>query len=217
LLLVDASPSMALGGGRKLAAAAAGAAALARLALVTGHPVYAARYAERLLDVGGPWRGPDGFAAAQAFLAGAPPSAGAGTDLGRALEALLSGRQRPCCLVALTDGFQETALTAAAGAALARGARRVVIVRILDPTDAAPRLRGRTLLRDPEGSGTREIFADHALEASARARIAEHFDRLGEGLRRLHVPLHELRAPAPFEEAFLDLLRGAPAPAGRVA
>ncbi len=212
LLLVDASASMLAGGGAKHRVAAAAAAALARLALLTGHPVRAARYAGRLLDLGGPWRLPDQSAAAQRHLASAAPAAGSGTDLALALDPLVTGLQRPACVVALTDGFQEAPLVSAAVRALARGVRRLVLVRIADPGDLAPRLRGHVVLRDPEGAGQRALIADRALERAARARIAEHFERLAGGLARLRVPLLQLPADRPFEEAFLALLKGAAAP-----
>jgi hypothetical protein len=101
--------------------------------------------------------------------------------------------------------------------ALARGARRAVLTRILDPADVAPRLRGRTTLRDAEGGGRRELFADGALEQAAHARIADHFRRLGEGLLRLGAPLHELAVAEPFEEAFLAMLRRSAMAGDRVA
>jgi len=217
LLLVDASPSMAGGDGVKHRTAAAAGAAFARLALLNGHPVRVARYAERLLDIGGPWRALDDSAAAQRFLATAPPRAGAGTDLAQALDTLVTGRQRPLCLVALTDCFQATSLVAAALRALARGVRRVVLVRVLDPADLAPPLRGLTVLADPEGLERRTLVADRALEAAAHGRIAEHFRRLGAEFARLAVPLHTLPVRRPFEEALLTLLRSAAAAAPRVA
>lgn len=217
LCLVDASRSMTGGSGLKHRTAAAAAAALARLALLTGHPVRAARYAGRLLDVAGPWRSPDDVAAVQRFLAGAPPP-GEGTDLARALDTFVTGLQRPASVVALTDGFQEAPLPAAAARALARGARRLSLVRVVDAADLTPQLRGRIMLLDPEGPTRREIVVDGALEKAAHQRIARHFLLLGQGLARLGVPHHELPVGRAFEESFFSLLRTvAPAPAPKAA
>jgi uncharacterized protein (DUF58 family) len=214
LLLVDASASMTGDGGLKHRTAAAAGVALARLALLTGHPVRTARYAERLLDVRGPWRSPDDIAAVQAHLAAPAPPAGTGTNLAEALAPLLTGRQRPASVVALTDGFQESPLAGAVTAALVRGARRVSLVRIVEPGDLAPDLRGLTVLLDPESGQRRELIADRALREQARRRIADHFQLLREAMARIGAPLHELALRSPFEEAILSLLRG-PAPAPR--
>ena len=72
LIMIDASASMT-GAGVKHETAAAAGAALARLALITGHPVRAARYADRLLDVSGSWRSPDDFTRLQRHLGEQPP------------------------------------------------------------------------------------------------------------------------------------------------
>jgi uncharacterized protein (DUF58 family) len=212
VLLLDASPSMTGGRGLKYRTAAAAGAALARLALLTDHPVRVARYAGRLLDVAGPWRSPDDIAAVQRHLAETPPR-GEGTNLAPALDPLVTGRQRPVSLVMLTDGFQEAPLVSAILQALARGARRAALVRVIDADDLSPALRGHTVLRDPEGPGRRDLFADRALEEAAHRRIAHHFQLLGEALAGIGSPLHELPVGRPFEEAFLDMLRAtAPAP-----
>jgi len=217
LLLVDASASMTGGDGLKHLSAAAAAAALARLALLCGQPVRAARYADRLLDLGGPWRSPDDLYPVQRLLAQAPKP-GSGTDLAGAIAALITGRQRPMSVVVLTDGFQEPPLVSAVARALARGVRRLTLVRVVDPEDLAPTLRGHVVLRDAEGAGRRALVADRALEDAARRRIAHHFLLLAEELARLGVPLFELPVREPFDEAFLAMLRtAAPTPAPRVA
>lgn len=210
LLLVDASATMTGGDGVKYGVAAAAAAALARLALVTGHPVRTGRYAGRLLDLHGPWRAPDEIAPIQRLLA-APPAAGEGTDLGSALRQSVTGGGRPASVVALTDGFQEEPLVSAASLALARGARRLALLRVADPRDLAPALRGHVLLRDPEGPGRTALVADRALEREARRRVAAHLDALRAACARLGVPVHEIPARGDFEEAFLALLRSSAA------
>lgn len=206
LLLVDASASMTGGDGGKHAVAAAAAAALARLALVTGHPVRAGRYAGRLLDLHGPWRSPDDIARVQQILA-TPAPAGAGTDLGSALGQVLTGRQRPTSVIALTDGFQEASLASAAALALTRGALRLALARVADAADLVPDLRGHTLLADLEGPSRRALVADRALEREACLRIAAHLEALRAGCARLGVPVREIKARGNFEEAFLALLR----------
>jgi len=212
ILLVDASGSMTDGTGAKYAAAAAAAAALAWLALLCGTPVRLCRYADRMLDTAGPWRHPAGLAAVQARL-GDPPPPARGTDIARALDVILAARGRPIALVALTDAFQEHPLEAAAARALAAGVRQVSFVRLVDPRDLAPPLRGNLLVIDQEGGGERRLLADRALEEAAHRRIAGHFRLLAERLAVLGVPLHELQVRRPFEEAFLAMLAAGAPPA----
>jgi uncharacterized protein (DUF58 family) len=211
ILLVDASGSMTGGAGEKYAAAAAAAAALAWLALLCGAPVRLCRYADRLLDTAGPWRHPSALAAVQTRLAEPAPAA-TGTDLARALDPILAVRGRPIALAALTDGFQQRPLEAAAARALAAGVRHLSVVRVIDPRDLSPRLRGNLLLVDQEGGGERRLVADRALEEAAHRRIAAHFRALAERFAALGAPLHELQARRPFEEAFLAMLAGAAPP-----
>jgi uncharacterized protein (DUF58 family) len=208
ILLVDASGSMTDGGAVKYAAAAAAAAALAWFALLCGAPLRLCLYADRLLATAGPWRRPEALAEVQGRLA-EPPPRGGGTDLSWALDPILAGRGRPVALVALTDCFQQRPIEAAVARALAAGVRHVSVVRVLDPGDLAPRLRGNVLLVDQEGVGERRLLADRDLEEAAHRRIASHFRALGERFAVLGAPLHELHARRPFEEAFLAMIAGA--------
>jgi len=141
-----------------------------------------------------------------------PPSPGEGTDLTRSLDLIIAGRRRPIALVVLTDCFQQRPLEAAAARALAAGVRHISVVRVVDPGDLTPRLRGNLLLVDQEGGGERRLLADRALEAAAHRRIAAHFSALAGRFAALGAPLHELQARQPFEETFLAMLAGAPTP-----
>jgi uncharacterized protein (DUF58 family) len=212
ILLVDASGSMTDDGGMKFASASAAAAALAWIALLCGAPLRLFRYADRLLDTTGQVRRPEALAAVQRYLA-EPARPGLETDLSRALDPILAARGRPVALVVLTDGFQQRPLEAAAARALAAGVRHLSVVRIVDPVDLAPRLRGNLLVVDPEGSGERRLIGDRALERAAQRRIGAHFRALGEHFAALGVSLHELPARRPFEESFLAMLAGAASPA----
>lgn len=216
LVMVDASASMRGDGGAKLRAASATAAALAYLALRTGHPVRVARYGDRLLDILGPVREHGAFGQVQQFLMGDPPPA-SGTDLAQSLQALSAASRRPVILVVVTDGFQRAPLPAAATVAFARGVRRFALVRVADPADLAPRLRGHLLLADPEGGAGRHLFADRAFEQACLERIAGHLAQLREGLRRLGAATVELATDRGFEEAFLAMIRSTLPAAGGAA
>jgi len=198
---------MTAGRGAKYEVAAAAAAALAFLAVATGRPVTVCRYAERLLDLEGPHRSPEGFQAVSRRLM--EPAAGTGTDLERALAPQLRRVRRPLTVIALSDGFQEQPLERAFAAARAAAHRRLVLVRIGDPADLRPQLRGTLVALDPESAGTRVLVGDRDFERVAHERIAAHFAALDAALRDRGVLTLPFPADRPFEETFLALLAAA--------
>lgn len=212
LLLVDASPSMTGRGGHKYRTAAAAAAATAYLGLLESHAVTLVRYAGRMLDVEGPHRPVSDYPSIVRRLLLA--SSGEGTDLRAGLEPLLHRQNRPLTVIFASDGFQEAPLEQAAIAACDGGRRRVVWLRVLDPVDLSPRLRGQVLLADPESDRTRLLLADRDLEARMHRRIASHFEALTHRLRRAGVAIFEMGVGRPFEEGYVQLLHAARAADG---
>ncbi len=210
MLFVDASLSMTSPPGEKHSRAAAAAAALAYLALLTAHPVTAVRYAEGILGSRGPYRHMEGFAVLTEFLL--EPAGGTGTDLRRALSPLLARRRRPVTVIALTDGFQREPLEAAAATVASIPGGRFVLVRLSDNGDLRPRLRGDVSLGDLEGEGTRRLLSDRTLERQLRERIEEYFSALENSLAEGGSEAFLLPVEGSFEEAFHGmLLRSVPA------
>jgi len=207
LILVDVSPSMTGGAGRKYHTAAAAAAATAYLGLLGAHAVSLARFAGRTLDFEGPHRPLEAYTAIVRRLLS--PAAGEGTDLKSSLEPLLHRLRRPLTVIIVSDGFQEAPLEQTMIAARDGARRRVVWLRILDPADLAPRLRGQLLLADAESNQTRLLLSDQDLEERLHRRIADHFSALSLSLRKAGVEVFEIPVGQPFEESYLRLLHAA--------
>jgi hypothetical protein len=89
------------------------------------------------------------------------------------------------------------------------GGQRVLLVRIEDPADLCPPLRGNLLLQDIEGEDRRHLFSDRILERQLHQRIAAYFRNLEKGLRQAGGESFVLAADGPFEEGFLRILRSA--------
>lgn len=212
LLLLDASASMGQGRGGKRRAAAAAAVAFSYLGLLTAHSVTVGRYADRLLDLRGPYRHPP----ALPLLAGPllePPTAG-GTDLGASLAFLASSRRR-VSVVVVTDGFQREPLENVARLVAGLG-HRLVLVLLEDRADRSPQLHGNVQVADAEGGGSVRLMADPELEDRVHQLIRRHFAELVANFRSLGAQVLALPVEAPFEQTFLSLLRGAAAdPAAR--
>jgi uncharacterized protein (DUF58 family) len=216
LVMQDVSLSMTAGPGLKHRIASSAAEALAYLALLTAHPVSTIRYAERTLESMGPYRNLQAFPALVDLLTS--PPRGKGTDLAVSLSPILMHRRRPVTVVALTDGFQRDPLEKVINVLKGLENCRAVLVRIVDPADSRPTLRGNLRLFDIEGSESRTFLSGRSLETQIHGRISSHFRNLEKRLRQGGIPLLSLPVDEPFEDSFLGLLRSAlPADAGKAA
>ncbi len=178
-LCVDASASMAYRGegapGAKLAYAGLLAAALARVALASGDPV-------GLAWVGGHGvRGLPASAGREAFerVVGALEGAAAAGDLERdedaverALAPIARRARRGSILVLFSDLVDLPAAALGAFTSLGTGRRTLVVVRVLDPTEATLGFRGTVRLRALEGGAVVEADAD-AVRAEYLARLED--------------------------------------------
>lgn len=207
VVLVDASPSMTEGGGDKYRAAAAAAAAMSYLGLITSHSVSLGRFAERLLDFEGPFRHERIFPQICSHLLKPPP--GEGTDLRASLKPILFKRSRPASLIVISDGLQKEPLQEVASFVQGMDRHWLVFLRIDDPADRSPALRGNLLVKDLEGTQRLHIVADRTLERELHRSIDRHLERLTKEFREHGFPLVELPVREPFESAFMDVLRAA--------
>jgi hypothetical protein len=165
------------------------------------------RYAERALDSKGPYRHIQAFPDLTRLLRS--HAGGLGTDLRESLEPFLLRRRRPVTVVVLSDGFQSEPLGSIVSSLTGGGGQRVLLVRIEDPADLCPPLRGNLLLQDIEGEDRRHLFSDRILERQLHQRIAAYFRNLEKGLRQAGGESFVLAADGPFEEGFLRILRSA--------
>lgn len=203
VLLLDESPSLLAGDGRKYAVGAAAAAALAFLGLLAAHPVSLLRYAGRALELSGPHRHLDAFPGLSRRLAA--PVGGSGTDLYRSLAPLLQ-RQRPMTFIALTDGFQREPLARAAAAVAAVRRARLVVILLEQEQDRLPPLRGNLLIRDDESAEAVAVLSDRDLERELHRGVAAHFEAAARELAHAGAGVLSLPVREPFEESFLALL-----------
>jgi uncharacterized protein (DUF58 family) len=207
LVMQDVSLSMTSAPGRKHRTASSAAEAFAYLALLTAHPVSTIRYAERALESRGPYRNLQAFPALVDLLTS--PPRGKGTDLAGSLSPTLLHRRRPVTVIALTDGFQRDPLEKVITVVKNLENCRAVLVRIVDPADSRPPLRGNLLLHDIEGADSRAVLSGRSLETQVHGRIAAHFRNLEMRLRQAGLSVFSLPVDEPFEDCFLGLLRSA--------
>jgi uncharacterized protein (DUF58 family) len=190
--------------GSKYRVAAAAAAALAYLAMMTSHPVTVVRYTEGAVDSEGPCRQTRSLPDITKLLLSEPE--GGGTDLRKSTFPLLLGRRRPVTVVALSDGFQREPLERAVAAVRRHGDRRFVLIRIRDPRDLTPSLRGNLLVGDAESGDGCAVLSDGTLERQVHRRIARHFERLEANLAQSGGEIHSLTVEESFEEGLLAIL-----------
>jgi len=206
-LLLDASESMRATPQKALLAARC-AAAFAWLGLLAGRPLVVAAYAERLLGLRGPLRGPGAYPQAVRFLS-RPPRGGA-TRVAAGLQGLteaIGGHQQVVVVSDLledVDRVQEL---------FRLRSRRVDlrVVQVLDDAELTPRLPGECLVRDAEGAQSLRLHAGADLLADLHRAIRGHLERIESGCRDLGVPHVLLRTSQPFEAALLAHLGAAPA------
>jgi uncharacterized protein (DUF58 family) len=179
-LLVDASASMGFRGpgapGSKFAFAAVVAAALARIALVSGDPV-------SLSFLGGDRAPPvprssgrEQFERIVASLEAAQPGGDARADAGmldRALQALARSARRGAIVVVLSDLLDLPSGASDRVSALGGEGRALAVVQTLDPAEATFPFSGTVRLRALEGGAVVETDADTTRDAylSALARL----------------------------------------------
>jgi len=204
LLMVDTSRSMTVRNSRKYQVASAAAAALSYLAFLTSHSVSIVLYAEKALESKGPFRHIQAFPELTALLRS--PGQGAGTDLKKSLFPFLLRRRRPVTIIVLSDGFQREPLEKVVNVVRNVGEQRMVLLRMLDPEDLRPSLRGNLRIEDIERDDGRTLLVDRALEQQLHRRIGSYFRDLESRLRQSGVDTYGLPVDMPFEDSFLNTL-----------
>ena len=95
-----------------------------------------------------------------------------------------------------------------AGVDLLRYARLdPAVLRIRDPADAEPALRGELTLVDPESGRERTLLVSERLLARYRTAYRTRAHELARALSERRVPALELDLTVPLERTVLDLLR----------
>jgi uncharacterized protein (DUF58 family) len=166
-LLVDASASMGFRGagapGAKVAFAAVLAAALARIALVSGDPVSLAFLGGASAPPVARSSGREQFERVVASLESVEPGGDAHADptmLDRALQALSRATRRGAIVVVLSDLLDLPPEAADRISAIASSGRALVVVQMLDLAEASFPFSGTVRLRALEGNAVVETDAD---------------------------------------------------------
>jgi uncharacterized protein (DUF58 family) len=203
-LLLDCSGSMAHADGAKFHYAQQLAAALGYIALANLDRVSVQPYASLPLARLSPLRGQKRALVLLRYLS--TLRAEGGTDLRAAASAVCAREPRGGLALVLTDGLDSEGLLA--GVDLLRyGRLSPVVLRIEDPREAEPALRGELTLVDHESGHERTVVVTERVLARYRAVYRERMRALAAALRERHVRTLELDARVPFERAVLALLR----------
>jgi uncharacterized protein (DUF58 family) len=197
-LVCDASASLAFGEPPKLDAARRLAAAIGYMTLARSERAQLFVAGQGLTREHTPVRGRGGLSGLLRALASV--RAEGGTDLARAIDAVVQRSPRPGLLVALSDFLDPGPVTAALGRA-AQAGHDVALAQVVAPEEIEPGLEGDWTLEDAETGALVEV----TLDAAALAAYARRFAGLCEGLRafaRRHAATYvRVRTDEPLESA----------------
>jgi uncharacterized protein (DUF58 family) len=175
-LMLDASGSMDAGAPTKLLAAKRIAASVGYLALAESERAQVFVAGEGLTRTTAPSRGRASLASLLRELDA--PVASGGTDLARAVDALVRRSARPGMLVVLSDFLDPGAIHPPLVRAASAG-HDVTLVQILAHDELHPTLEGDYALEDAETGALVETTVDAALIDAYRAQLAGLFASLG--------------------------------------
>jgi uncharacterized protein (DUF58 family) len=181
-LMLDASGSMDAGAPTKLLAAKRIAASVGYLALAESERAQVSVAGEGLTRTTAPSRGRASLASLLRELDA--PVASGGTDLARAVDALVRRSARPGMLVVLSDFLDPGAIHPPLVRAASAG-HDVTLVQILAHDELHPTLEGDYALKDAETGALVETTVDAALIDAYRAQLAGLFASLGALAKRV--------------------------------
>jgi uncharacterized protein (DUF58 family) len=203
-LLVDVSASMAHPDGRKLDHARRVAAALGYVALANLDRVSVHGFADQLTAQLPSLRGRSRALRMLRFLESLEP--GGTTDFARAARSFAARQAKRGMTLVLTDGYDFDGLTS--GLDALRYARlEPVLLLVVDPRDADPRLEGEWTLVDSETQAERLVTVTPALLARFQQARHTHFERLRAHCRDKRVRCFELSVEQAFDQGVLALLK----------
>jgi uncharacterized protein (DUF58 family) len=131
---------------------------------------------------------------------------GGATDLNRSLRDYASSAHRPGLLVLLTDLFSPPGYQEGLGMLLAAG-YEALLLHILAPEEASPRLAGDLKLIDVESGHAEEVTVDAGLRSLYRRRIAAWQLENSRWCAQRGVHYITVTTDTPFDELILFHLR----------
>jgi uncharacterized protein (DUF58 family) len=203
-VLLDCSGSMAGGAPPKLRYGQQLAAAIAYLATARYDRVSFWSLRETVEASVTPPRGPQGMRAAFEFLRGL--DARGNTDLQRAVRSFAARCRRRGLALLISDLFDPRGAVGAIEA-LRRARFDAHVLRLVDPRELEPALRGELELVDAESGRTRRLTITPALLSRYREARQREARLLARSCADHRVPLHVLDTRGSPERALLGLLR----------
>jgi uncharacterized protein (DUF58 family) len=128
-----------------------------------------------------------------------------GTDLARAVDAVVQRSARPGLLLVVSDFFDPGPVTAAAARAV-RAGHDVVLAQVVAPDEIEPTLEGDWALEDAETGAVVEVTMDAAALAAYVARFAGLCAELRAFARKYGGAYVRVRTDEPLEDAVRRLV-----------
>ena len=194
-LVCDASASLGHGDPPKLDTARRLAAAVGYMTLAKGERAQLLVAADATREHP-PVRGKGGLPALLRALSAV--EARGGTDLARAVDAVVQKSLRPGMLVVVSDFFDPGPVTAALGRAVKAG-HDVALVQVVAPDEIEPSFEGDWVLEDAETGALVEVTMDAAALAAYAQRFAGLCEELRSFARRLGAVYVRARTDEPLE------------------
>jgi uncharacterized protein (DUF58 family) len=126
--------------------------------------------------------------------------AGGGTDLAKAVDAVIQRSRRPGMLVAISDFFDPGPVTNALGRAVQAG-HDVALAQIVAPEEIEPALEGDWTLEDAETGALVDVTMDPAAIEAYVLRFAGLCEELRAWARRHGATYVRVRTDEPLESA----------------
>ena len=197
-LVCDASASLGVGEPPKIDTARRLAAAIGYMTLARSERAQVFVAGEGIVRENTPVRGRSGLPALLKSLTAIEPKGG--TDLARAIDAVVQKSARPGMLVAISDFFDSGLVTTALGRAVKAG-HDVVLAQIVAPDEIEPSFEGDWALEDVETGETVEVTMDPAAIEAYVVRFAGLCEELRAWARRHRAAYVRVRTDEPLEAA----------------
>jgi uncharacterized protein (DUF58 family) len=195
-IVCDTSASLGFGEPPKLDAARRLAAAVGYMALARSERAQVFLAGQGITREAAPARGRGGLAGLIRALERA--EAAGGTDLGRAVDAVVQRSGRPGMLVAISDFFDPGPVTAALGRAVKAG-HDVALVQVVAPDEIEPAYDGDWTLEDAETGALVEVTMDAAALEAYVLRFAGLCEELRAWARKHGATYVRARTDEPLE------------------
>lgn len=197
-IVCDASGSLAFGEPPKLDTARRLAAAIGYMTLARSERAQLFVATEGIAREGTPARGRGGLTGLLRALDAV--EAGGGTDLARAVDAVIQRSRRPGMLAAISDFFDPGPVTTALARAVQAG-HDVALVQVVAPDEIEPTLEGDWTLEDAETGALVEVTMDPAALEAYVLRFAGLCEELRAWARKHSATYVRVRTDEPLEAA----------------